>query len=166
MGDVQKRVANVYRVSREEEEARFDESIGNEHMLFHASRFANWVGILTRGVLLPDAVTKLGIRRTDFGWLGAGIYFGSEWSTSENYCGQGRDGTGCMLVLKVGLGKVWDTTKIDGSIREPPKGFNSIHGNPDKPSSGFADHEYAVHSNKQSMMRYLIEFKRLGGGYI
>ena len=32
--------------------------------------------ILSRGLLLPAAVTKLGVKRTDFGWLGAGIYFG------------------------------------------------------------------------------------------
>lgn len=42
---------------------RFNKKIGNEHMLFHASRFSNWVGILSRGILLPDAVTKLGIPR-------------------------------------------------------------------------------------------------------
>jgi hypothetical protein len=158
--DVEKRVSHIYRLSRKEEEKRFDKKIGNDHMMFHASRFANWVGILSRGVLLPDAVTKLGIKRTDFGWLGAGIYFGSEWSTSEGYCGVGKDKTGCMLILKVALGKVETHTKIDGSIRAPGKGFDSIHGDPDVPGSGFADHEYCVYKNTQSMSRYLVEFKR------
>ena len=32
--------------------------------MFHGSRIENWVGILTRGILLPEAVTKLGVRRT------------------------------------------------------------------------------------------------------
>lgn len=32
--------------------------------MFHGSKIANWVGILTRGILLPQAVTKLGVRRT------------------------------------------------------------------------------------------------------
>ncbi len=41
--------------------------------MYHGSRIGNWVGILNRGILLPDAVTKLGVVRTDFGWLGAGI---------------------------------------------------------------------------------------------
>lgn len=32
--------------------------------MFHGSRMANWIGILTRGVLMPQAVTKLGVHRT------------------------------------------------------------------------------------------------------
>ena len=99
--DVSERVVNVFKVTRQDEVKRYKgDKLGNEHLLFHASRFTNWVGILSRGILLPDAVTKLGIPRTDFGWLGAGIYFGAQWSTSENYCGVGKDGTGCMMVLK------------------------------------------------------------------
>ena len=35
-------------------------------MMFHGTRMANWIGILTRGILLPQAVTKLGIQRTVF----------------------------------------------------------------------------------------------------
>ena len=77
----QRNVHAVYRLRRDAEHADYHgNAIGNEHHLVHASRIRNWVGILSRGLLLPAAVTALGIRRTDFGWLGAGIYFGSEVS--------------------------------------------------------------------------------------
>merc|ERR1711991_875157 len=144
-----------------EESKRFNKKVGNEHMLFHASRYCNWVGILSRGILLPDAVTKLGIPRTDFGWLGAGIYFGSEWCTSENYCQPASDGSnaGCMLVLKVALGKVQQQGPIDGSIRKPKSDVNSSHGDPGL-EQGFADNEYCVYENNQHVMQYIIEFKR------
>jgi hypothetical protein len=63
-------VKRVYRIRREVEHASYDKSIGNEHHLMHASKIANWVGILSRGLLLPSAFSALGIKRTDFGWLG------------------------------------------------------------------------------------------------
>ena len=44
-----------------------------ERLLFHGSNIKNWVGILTRGILLPKIVVSLGVDRTDEGWLGSGI---------------------------------------------------------------------------------------------
>lgn len=163
--ELEKSIANIFTLERPEEVKRFNKKTGNEHLLFHASRFCNWVGILSRGLLLPDAVTKLGVPRTDFGWLGAGIYFGSEWSTSENYCGVGSDGTGCMLILNVALGKPYEQTEIDGKIRAPPSGHHSIHGNPDLPGSQFQDHEWCVYTNNQHAMRYIVQFNRSSGSW-
>ncbi len=153
-------VVSVFAISKKSEAARFNDKVGNEHLMFHASRFENWVGILSRGLLQPAAVTKLGVRRTDFGWLGSGVYFGSEWSTSAGYCQPGSDGTGCMLVQRVALGRVQEQTQIDGSIAGPKPGYDSIHGNPDASGSGFQDHEYAVYKDDRSRMEYIIEFGR------
>jgi poly [ADP-ribose] polymerase len=155
-----KNVYRVYRLRREVEHADYNGgAVGNEHHLFHASRISNWVGILSRGLLLPAAVTKLGIRRTDFGWLGAGIYFGAEWDTSEQYCTPGSHGTGCMLVARVALGKIQDNTQQDGSITSPKAGFNSIHGDPTKKDTQFDDHEYCVYEQNQHLMSYLVQFR-------
>ena len=74
--DVEKRTVNVFKITRGNEEKRFNGKIGNEHHLFHASRFANWVGILSRGLMQPDAVTALGIARTDFGWCKLVLFVG------------------------------------------------------------------------------------------
>lgn len=70
--EVESQIVNIFRLFKPDEQKAWNSKLGNHHMLFHASRFANWVGILSRGLLLPEAVTKLGVRRTDFGWLGAG----------------------------------------------------------------------------------------------
>jgi poly [ADP-ribose] polymerase len=77
-----------------------------QRLLFHGSRISNWVGILSRGVLLPHIVTQGGGTRTDAGMLGAGIYFGDCSSTAAQYTTPGTQGTRMMLVCNVALGKV------------------------------------------------------------
>lgn len=57
-------IQNVFEVIRKDERKAFLNKIGNEKLMFHGSRIANWVGILTRGILMPQAVTKLGVHRT------------------------------------------------------------------------------------------------------
>jgi len=92
-------------------------------LLFHGSRISNWVGILSRGVLLPHIVTnKYGVNRTDAGMLGAGIYFGDASSTAVQYTTSGGEGTRMMLVCKVALGKMAPITKIDTSLVKAPQG--------------------------------------------
>ncbi|PWA26203.1 hypothetical protein CCH79_00013718, partial [Gambusia affinis] len=70
-------IQQIIRVSRAKELQRFRSEIGNIKPLLHASRPSNFVGILSRGLLLPRAVVEQhGITRTDYGKLGSGIYFG------------------------------------------------------------------------------------------
>ncbi len=45
----------------------------------------NWLGILSRGILLPKLVTTMGVQRTDAGQLGLGIYFAPFAKTSAKY---------------------------------------------------------------------------------
>lgn len=47
----------------------------NVRLLFHGSAASNFSGILSRGLLLPRIVAAQGGKRTDFGMLGAGLYF-------------------------------------------------------------------------------------------
>jgi hypothetical protein len=82
-----------------------------QRLLFHGSRISNWVGILSRGVLLPHIVTQSGGTRTDAGMLGAGIYFGDCSSTAAQYTTPGQQGTRMMLVCNVALGKVTLATR-------------------------------------------------------
>lgn len=44
-------------------------------------RASNWVGVLSRGLLMPKIAIQKGANRTDPGMLGSGIYFGSAAST-------------------------------------------------------------------------------------
>ena len=89
-----------------------DGSLDNQRLLFHGSRIQNWVGILSRGILLPKVVVKLGVGRTDAGWLGNGIYFGDAACTSCAYTSPGKQKTRFMAVARVALGQMKDYTKI------------------------------------------------------
>ncbi len=51
-------VKNVFSVRREVEHQHFTSHVDNKKLLFHGSRISNWVGILSRGVLLPHIVTN------------------------------------------------------------------------------------------------------------
>mmetsp|Transcript_13026 Transcript_13026/g.21686 ORF Transcript_13026/g.21686 Transcript_13026/m.21686 type:complete len:337 (+) Transcript_13026:550-1560(+) len=155
-------VVNVYSVCRAEERKRFTKRVKNHRMLYHGSRIANWVGLLSRGILLPKVVVSLGVHRTDGGWLGSGIYFG-EADTASYYAGKGHKGTSFMLMANVALGKMKDMKKITYGLKEPPKGFDSCHG---VKGSEFADDEYCVYKDDRQYMAYLVELKRKGGGYV
>lgn len=153
------KLRNIYALKRPKEHRAFDKNVGNEKLLFHGSRIENWVGILSRGILLPKIVVKMGVHRTDAGWLGNGIYFGDVTQTSLQYASAGRRNTTLMAVARVGLGKMKDYTKITYGLSEPPKGFDSCHGVRSKRgvNSQFADDEYVIYRTEQQRMEYLVE---------
>src|SRR3954451_21870051 len=106
------KITSLYRVRREGEWDSFTEHIGNHRLMFHGSRIQNWVGILSRGILLPKIVVSMGVHRTDAGWLGHGIYFGDAACTSFGYTTPGKKQTRLMAIARVALGKMKDYTKI------------------------------------------------------
>jgi poly [ADP-ribose] polymerase len=153
-------VKNLFRVRRENEWEQFTESIGNQRHLFHGSRIQNWVGILSRGILLPKIVVSMGVHRTDAGWLGHGIYFGDAACTSLFYTTPGRKKTRLMAIARVALGKMKDYQTITYGLNEPPPGYQSCHGvraKPQRPSQ-FEDDEYVVYDVRQQRLEYLVEF--------
>jgi poly [ADP-ribose] polymerase len=155
------KVENVYKLKRNSEWDVFDSKVGNEKMLFHGSRIQNWVGLLTRGILMPKLVVSMGVNRTDAGWLGNGIYFGDASCTSAFYTTPGKKKTRFMAIARVGLGKMKPFTKITYGINAPPDGFDSCHGvrrAKDK-TSQFDDDEYVIYRQNQQRLEYLIEFK-------
>jgi len=155
------KVVNVFTLRREAEWGSFAESVGNLRLMFHGSRIKNWVGLLSRGILLPKIVVSLGVNRTDAGWLGNGIYFGDAACTSAFYTTAGRKGTRFMGLARVALGRMKDYHKITYGLAGPPSGYDSCHGvrNGGKQTSQFADDEYVVYDTKQQRLEYLVEFK-------
>ena len=152
------KVKRVWAVRREEEHARYKgEAIGNEKLLFHGSRLSNWVGLLSRGILMPKLVVQMGVRRTDAGWLGHGIYFGDAACTSAFYAAPGRRGTKLLTVARVALGKKAEFKKITYGLTAPPEGHDSCHG-VRGPGSQFADDEFVVYDPAQYRMEHLVEF--------
>ncbi|XP_035378905.1 protein mono-ADP-ribosyltransferase PARP4-like [Electrophorus electricus] len=76
-------IQQVLRVCRSSELHMFREQLCNIKPLLHSTFPSNFVGILSRGLLLPRVgVEQHGIKRTDVGNLGSGIYF----SDSEHLC--------------------------------------------------------------------------------
>ena len=153
------KINNIFTIKRMVEHVQFNNVISNQKLLFHGSGAHNWVGILSRGLMLPKQVTKLGVTRTDAGWLGHGIYFGDSIDTSMNYASSGKLGSTFISVVRVALGKMKDFAKITYGLNEPPKGFDSCHGNPDL-NGGFADHEFVIYDTKQQRLEYLLELSR------
>ncbi len=149
------RVKNIYSISRKGEEDNFNNKIKNHKLLFHGSRARNWVGILSRGLLLPKVVVSLGVHRTDAGWLGNGIYFGDAVCTTLYYTSPGKRGTRFMTIANVALGKMKDFNKITYGLNSPPEGYDSCHG---VRGTGFADDEYVIYKQNQQKLQYLVEF--------
>lgn len=147
-------VRNVWQVRRQGEYDGFAEQTGNTRLLFHGSAVRNWVGILSRGLLLPKIVVTLGVRRTDAGWLGNGIYFGDAICTSAGYAHPGSRKTRFVAVASVALGKMKDYRKITFGLAKPPDGFDSCHG---VRGSEFNDDEYVVYDTRQQRLEYLVE---------
>ena len=151
------KVQSVYAVSRAGETEAFTSNLDNQRLLFHGSRVQNWVGLLSRGILLPKLAVSLGARRTDAGWLGHGIYFGDSATTSAAYTSPGRKKTSFMAVARVALGRVKDFNKITYGLTAPPEGYHSCHGVPGAQSE-FHDHEFVIYDARQQRMEYLVEF--------
>lgn len=149
-------IKNIWRVSRPVEQKAFDQKVGNENLLFHGSNVCNWVGILSRGILLPKSVVKLGVHRTDAGWLGHGIYFGDDIRTSFGYAGSGKRSTRFIAVVRVALGKIKKFYKITYGLTTPPAGYDSCHGVRGG-GSDFADNEFVVYRQEQQKLEYLVE---------
>lgn len=154
------RVTNIYTLRRKSEHEAFTEQIGNQRLLFHGSRIQNWVGILSRGILLPKIVVSMGVNRTDAGWLGHGIYFGDAACTSTFYTSPGRKGTRLMALARVALGRTREFAKITYGLHAPPAGFDSCHGLRRRPgfASDFDDDEYVIYRSQRRRLEYLVEF--------
>uniref|UniRef100_A0A673WRN9 Poly [ADP-ribose] polymerase n=1 Tax=Salmo trutta TaxID=8032 RepID=A0A673WRN9_SALTR len=156
-------ILQVLRVNRGVELQMFREDLGNVKPLLHSSSPSSFVGILSRGLLLPRVgVEHHGIERTDIGNLGGGIYFSDAMSTSLKYSKPSvTDGSRLLLVCDVALGRCTDLQKRDSSLTHSPEGYHSVHGvrhTPKKPSE-FDNDEYVVYSPEQVRLQYVVQFR-------
>ncbi|KAM6384315.1 protein mono-ADP-ribosyltransferase PARP4 [Alca torda] len=156
------KILKVYRVGRITETAEFLSSLGNIRSLFHASSVRNFMGILSRGLLMPKVVVEdHGLERTDIGNLGSGIYFSDSVSASIKYSSPSEmDGTRLLAVCDVALGSCLDLYERDYSLNNAPSGFDSVHGvrKTADISSDFEDDEFVVYKTCQVKIRYVVKF--------
>nr|XP_054750999.1 protein mono-ADP-ribosyltransferase PARP4-like [Lytechinus pictus] len=156
-------IQRIFAINRALDEFKFNRTIGNERLLFHASKACNFLGILSRGILLPKIVVEMfGIDRWDAGMLGSGIYFGDCMSTCSKYSTPGKfTGTRFLAINNVALGKMKDIYEKRTDIECAPEGFESVHGvrKTEQNESFFVDDEYVVYQANRHCLRYLVEFK-------
>ncbi|KAG7467261.1 hypothetical protein MATL_G00151440 [Megalops atlanticus] len=156
-------ILQVFQVTRPEELQVFRGELGNVQPLLHSTAPSSFVGILSRGLLLPRVgVEHHGIERTDIGNLGGGIYFSDSLSTSMQYSKpSATDGTRLLLVCDVALGQCKELQKRDPSLSCAPKGYHSVHGVRQSPTvpSDFKDDEYVVYSTDQVQVKYVVRFR-------
>ncbi|KNC55063.1 Poly(ADP-ribose) polymerase [Thecamonas trahens ATCC 50062] len=134
--------------------------------LFHGSRASNWMGLLSRGILLPQTIVSRGGQRTDAGALGAGVYFGSDASTAAQYCtpvaAAGRPPRRFMAIAAVAVGNAARLTEPNPLLLSPPHGADSVHGSRidehGEPTS-FTDDEFVVYAPGRYALRYIVEFE-------
>ncbi|XP_056015621.1 uncharacterized protein LOC125677683 isoform X3 [Ostrea edulis] len=154
-------IQNVYTICRPTESEKFRSDL-DSRLLFHASNVENFVGILSRGLLMPKVIVDdYGGKRTDPGMLGHGIYFASSASTSIKYSKSSKTrNTRMMLVSQVALGNTLDVFSHQKDLTAPPSGYDSVHGVAASRDvkSDFQDDEYVVYSTDQQMLSYLVEF--------
>ncbi|XP_066225211.1 protein mono-ADP-ribosyltransferase PARP4 [Saccopteryx leptura] len=154
-------ILHIFRIGRVNEATEFLSHLGNVKPLLHGSPVRSFVGILSRGLLLPKVVEDRGVKRTDIGNLGSGIYFSNSLSTSIKYSHPGQtDGTRLVVICDVALGKCMDLHKRDSSLTEAPPGYDSVHGVPETATgtTDFEDDEFVVYRTNQVKMKYIVKF--------
>ncbi|XP_049583917.1 protein mono-ADP-ribosyltransferase PARP4 isoform X2 [Syngnathus scovelli] len=155
-------IHQVLRVSRAVELQTFHGKLGNVKSLLHSSGVSNFVGILSRGLLLPCVgVEDYGIKRTDAGNLGNGIYFSDSMSTCLKYSVPSvTDGSRLLLVCDVALGRCLELHQRHPTLTQAPEGHNSVHGmrRTATTHSEFEGDEYVVYSPEQVKLKYVIRF--------
>ena len=154
-------IKNLFAIRRPQE--KLYTAVGNVQLQFHGSRACNFVGLLSRGLLMPKIVVSRGGGRTDAGLLGNGIYFSDSVSTAAQYAYPNSKGSRFVLANRVALGRVKDYITTQIGLEKPPFGYSSVHGvsKANNPQSVFKDEEFVVFETNQQSQEYLIEFEFL-----
>ncbi|CAF2919721.1 unnamed protein product [Rotaria sp. Silwood2] len=153
---------HVFNVTKQTDALNFCTSLSNQRQLFHGSKYANFLGILSRGLVMPKMVVEeLGVVRTDIGCLGYGIYFSDCAATSLKYttASMTRPGRRLLCVCQVALGESANYYSFSPTLIKPPDGFHSTHGvrRTEDNRSMFFDNEYAIYQLNQQRLLYILE---------
>ncbi|XP_067947430.1 protein mono-ADP-ribosyltransferase PARP4-like [Watersipora subatra] len=150
-------ISEVFAVARPTEHLPKDGK--QRQLLYHSSSRENYLGILSRGLLLPKHVVEdFGGKRTDAGDLGNGIYFADDFRTSHRFSSCSSDNSRLMLVCEVVTGSCFTTTAKMPGLVEPPTGYDSVMAEGGSRSGDFKSNEYCVYSTKQQALRYVIRY--------
>ncbi|CAF4876795.1 unnamed protein product [Rotaria sp. Silwood1] len=155
-------IHHVFSVAKQTDALNYCTSLSHQRQLFHGSKYANFLGILSRGLTMPKMVVEeLGVVRTDIGCLGYGIYFSDSASTSLKYttASTTRPGRRLLCICQVALGESANYYSFSPTLTKPPDGFHSTHGvkRTEENHSMFTDNEYAIYQLDQQRLLYIVE---------
>jgi poly [ADP-ribose] polymerase 2/3/4 len=181
------KLLDVFEVDRAGEGSRFaqHDDIKHRKLLWHGTNIAVVAAILASGLrIMPHSG----------GRVGKGLYFASENSKSAGYVRCSGEGIGCMFLTEVALGKEHEINADDSSLRQAPKGSDSIvargwtepdpskdvvvkieghdvivpQGKPIKTkwntNSSFSQSEYLIYKESQARLRYVLKIQWPKGG--
>ncbi len=111
------KIVDCFKIKREGEEKIFNpERLGNKKLLWHGSRFSNFVGILSQGLRIapPEAPST--------GYLfGKGVYFADIIQKSWPYaCPYLSNNVGIYILASVALGNTRELSNIDYNAANLP----------------------------------------------
>ncbi len=111
-------ILNVYKIERDGEYERYTKNIDNKLLLWHGSRLANFVGILSQGLrIAPPEAPASGYR------FGKGIYLADMFNKSHGYCASyGSDGVFCIMLCEGACGTFNELLHDDYNASKLPKG--------------------------------------------
>lgn len=95
------KIIDIMKVKRDGEDKVYNpQKLGNKKLLFHGSRFSNFVGILSNGMrIAPPEAPKTGYL------FGKGVYFADFSGKSAPYCCPHlSNGVGVFVMCEVALG--------------------------------------------------------------
>ncbi|CAF3055507.1 unnamed protein product [Rotaria sp. Silwood2] len=155
-------IHHVFSVAKQIDALNYCTSLSHQRQLFHGSKYANFLGILSRGLVMPKIVVEeLGVVRTDIGCLGYGIYFSDSASTSLKYTTSSatRPGRRLLCICQVALGESANYYSFSPTLIKPPNGFHSTHSvkRMEENHSMFTDNEYAIYQLDQQRLLYIVE---------
>jgi len=132
------------------------ESLGNVMELWHGTRVANVLSILSKGMNIPPASSSHCTGRM----FGNGVYFSDQSTKSLNYAygywDRNKSDSNCfMFLFDVIMGKSYEPDR-SGRSGLPKKGYDSTFA---KAGSSVMNNEMIVYDVAQCKPKYLVEFK-------
>lgn len=158
------KILNIYEILRPNEHLYYKSNLKNQRRLYHGSKINNYLGILSRGLLLPKyVVDELGNEtRNDIGLLGQGLYFSDSSNLSIFYTTASKSNNVRLLAIcDVALGETKDYLDYDTSLTQAPLGYQSVRGvkRTSENFSKFSENEYVIYDTSQYKLKYLVEFE-------
>lgn len=153
------KITNIYNITLGAQQEPFNNSLaklGNMQELFHGTKIANMLSILSKGLLLPGQ-TPGSITASMFG---KGLYFANQSTKSAQYCdgmfygGGSRRRFNYMFIAQVVMGKSYVPAYCEKKI---PAGYDSFHAKAG--ISGVRNDEIIVFNSSQVRLTHIIEIE-------